>query len=86
MSSRNRSRETSLSRNYLYLSLGSGDGQGGLASYSPWGHKELDTTERLNWTESRDKGANQKRAPGGVRGQAGVGGRNWEWRSAPPSL
>ena len=22
--------------------------QGGLACYSPWGHKELDTTERLN--------------------------------------
>ena len=28
--------------------LGVGDGQGGLAYYSPWGHKELDTTERLN--------------------------------------
>ena len=25
-----------------------GDGQGGLACCSPWGHKELDTTERLN--------------------------------------
>ena len=24
-----------------------GDGQGGLACCSPWGHKELDTTERL---------------------------------------
>jgi len=24
---------------------GVGDGQGGLACYSPWGHKELDTTE-----------------------------------------
>ena len=24
-----------------------GDGR----SYSPWGHKQLDTTERLNWTE-----------------------------------
>ena len=30
---------------------GVGDGQGGLASYGSWGHKELDTTERLNWTE-----------------------------------
>ena len=30
--------------------LGVGDGQGGLACYSPWGSKELDTTERLNWT------------------------------------
>ena len=27
------------------------DGQGGLACYSSWGHKESDTTERLNWTE-----------------------------------
>ena len=25
--------------------LGVGDGQGGLACYSPWGCKELDTTE-----------------------------------------
>ena len=30
---------------------GVGDGQGGLACYSPWGHKESDTTEQLNWTE-----------------------------------
>ena len=27
------------------------DGQGGLACCSPWGRKELDKTERLNWTE-----------------------------------
>ena len=25
-----------------------GDGQGGLECCSPWGHKELDMTERLN--------------------------------------
>ena len=30
---------------------GVGDGQGGLACCSPWGHKQLDTTERLNWTD-----------------------------------
>ena len=24
---------------------GAGDGQGSLVYYSPWGHKELDTTE-----------------------------------------
>ena len=30
---------------------GIGDGQGGLACCSSWGHKESDTTERLNWTE-----------------------------------
>ena len=28
-----------------------GDEQGSLACCSPWGHKELDTTEQLNWTE-----------------------------------
>ena len=27
-----------------------GDGQGGLACCSSWGRKELDTTERLNWS------------------------------------
>ena len=31
---------------------GAGDGQGGLACCSPWGRKESDTTERLNWTGS----------------------------------
>ena len=31
--------------------LGVGDGQGGLAWCDSWGHQELDTTERLNWTE-----------------------------------
>ena len=30
---------------------GVGDGQGGLACRDSWGCKELDTTERLNWTE-----------------------------------
>ena len=29
-----------------------GDGQRGLACCSPWGRKELDTTERLNWTDT----------------------------------
>ena len=28
-----------------------GDGQGILACCSPWGHKELDMTEQLSWTE-----------------------------------
>ena len=31
--------------------LGVGDGQGGLACCDSLGHKESDTTERLNWTE-----------------------------------
>ena len=32
-------------------SPGVGDGQGGLACCNSQGRKELDTTERLNWTE-----------------------------------
>ena len=31
--------------------LGVVDGQGSLMCCSPWGHKEADTTEWLNWTE-----------------------------------
>ena len=30
---------------------GVGDGQGSLACCGPWGHKELDTPEWMNWTE-----------------------------------
>ena len=30
---------------------GVGDGQGGLVCCGSWGHKELDMTEQLNWTE-----------------------------------
>ena len=40
-----------LSEHELEQTLGDGDGQGGLECCSPWGHKESDTTERLNWTE-----------------------------------
>ena len=32
-----------------------GDGQGGLVRCSSWGHKELDTTEWLYWTELNTK-------------------------------
>ena len=31
--------------------LGVGDGQGSPVCFSPWGLKESDTTEQLNWTE-----------------------------------
>ena len=34
---------------------GDGDGQGGLACCDSWGHKELDTTEWLNWTKLNRK-------------------------------
>ena len=37
-----------LSGHDLGQTLGDGEGQGSLACCSPWGSKELDTTERLN--------------------------------------
>ena len=40
-----------LDRHEFAQALGAGDGQGSLASCSPLGRKELDLTERLNWTE-----------------------------------
>ena len=40
-----------LNRHEFGQALGVSDGQGGLVCCSPWVHKELDMTERLNWTE-----------------------------------
>ena len=39
-----------LSGHKFEQTLGDREGQGSLGCYSPWGHKELDTTERLNTT------------------------------------
>ena len=36
----------------VWVNPGVRDGQGSLACCSPWGRKESDTTERLNWTEN----------------------------------
>ena len=41
-----------LNRHEFELSPGVGDGQRNLTCCSPWGHKESDITEWLNWTES----------------------------------
>ena len=35
---------------------GDGEGQGDLACCSPWGHKESDTTERLNSNNTLERG------------------------------
>ena len=43
----------SMDMNEFEEAWGVGDGQGSLACCSPWGCKESDTTERLNWTELR---------------------------------
>ena len=40
-----------LNRHVSEQALGAGDGQGNLVFCSPWGRKELDMTERLNWTD-----------------------------------
>ena len=39
--------------------LGVGDGQRGLVYCSSWGHKESDTTERLNWTRGSQLASRQ---------------------------
>ena len=40
-----------LDKHEFEQALGVGDGQGSPACCSPWGHKESDTTERLNRNE-----------------------------------
>ena len=37
-----------LNRHESEQTPGESDGQGSLVCHSPWGHKELDVTERLN--------------------------------------
>jgi len=40
-----------LDRHEFYQVLGAGDGQGSLVYCNPYGHKESDMTEQLNWNE-----------------------------------
>ena len=40
--------------------LGVDDGQGRLACCNPWGHKESDMTEQLNWTDKVNCGRNEE--------------------------
>ena len=54
--------------------LGVGDGQGGLVCCSPWGCKELDTTEQLNWTElTWDRGKGMNKVPEAEKWKADSG-------------
>ena len=41
------------------MAPGVGDGQGSLVCCSPWCHKELDTTERLKWTDRESEKSNK---------------------------
>ena len=43
---------------------GTGDGQGSLACYSPWGHKELDTTKRPTHTHGTIRTTKSGRSEG----------------------
>ena len=36
---------------WVWVGSGVGDGQGSLVCCSPWGYKEWDTPDRLNWTQ-----------------------------------
>ena len=55
---------------------GGGEGQGGLACCSPWGLKESDTTERLNWTELQREQV-PGLGPASLPGKSGTAG-SWE--------
>ena len=68
---------------------GVGDGQGGLACCNSWGHKELDTTERLSWTELSSDHLKADRClvsavsitrKGSRTEDTGLGGRN-DWKT-----
>ena len=39
---------------WVWVTLGVGDGQGGLACCDSWDRKQLDTTERLTWSDHID--------------------------------
>ena len=54
---------------------GVGDGQGSLARCSPWGCKELDMTERLNWTEE----FRNQRHPNNLKPNCSVHSATAEW-------
>ena len=51
---RNNSRKNEEMEPKQKQALGVGDGQEDLVCYSPWDHKESDTTEWLNWTITFD--------------------------------
>ena len=73
---------------WVWVGPGAGDGQGSLACCSPWGCKELDTTERLNWTELNwswqcdmtENGHLQPASPSGYSQPFRMGSTEWPKR------
>ena len=50
------------------VASGVGDGQGNLGCCHPWGHKESDMTERLNWTDAPYSCVYNSEHPGSIPG------------------
>ena len=61
--------------------LGDSEGQGSLVCCSPWGRKELDTTERLNWTDQILCNVSEKY--GNIERISGVFGASAYWLMKP---
>ena len=53
-----------------------GNGQGGLACYSPWGHKESDTTEQISIAQHNIKRPEKDKSETNKNGE----GRGWIWK------
>ena len=70
--------------------LGDSEGQGSLACWSPWGHKEADTTERLNegsWRLSvKNPPANAEDSGDGFNPWVGKTPWRRKWQPTPVSL
>ena len=68
-----------LNRHEFEQALGVGDGQGCLCS--PWGHKELDTTERLHWlrSETQSTSFQQQFGPGHCELKDSDPDPEWQW-------
>ena len=63
--------------------LGVGDGQEGLACCCPWGHRELDSTERLTTVHGSCPGLGSLRSPLGVAPQLLRPASRGSWAESP---
>ena len=58
---------------------GAGDGQGGLECCGSWGHKELDTTDWLNWTELKWSSMQHQVHKESLGTTASCDSMSWSW-------
>ena len=66
--------------------LGAGDGQGGLACYSPRGHKESATTERLNSSNNMLREGRMARTEKGLATHSSILAWRTPWTEEPSGL